>query len=109
MPYMTNDLPIDLNQLEQWETARSQRIGEFKKMYTRDTAQELIDMATQYHWLNPQITAALVLNGAGYLVPAAATHAAEKMADAGMSVTDRYRVERVARRVNDYFAKGANA
>ena len=105
MAYMTNDLPIDLGMLRDWETAREERMNGFKQMYSRDTAQELIDMATQYHWVNPQITAALVLNGAGYLMPQVGIHAAEKMAEAGLDPAERYRANRAAKKFVQYVAK----
>lgn len=91
MPFVPDELGLDVQQVEQWETARAERINTYKSMYTQDTAQKLIDMATQYHWVNPQITAALVLNGADDLMEQVGAHAAEKMADAGMSPADRWR------------------
>jgi len=95
MGFMTNDMPLKVEDVESWENARAERINTFKSMYTRDTAQRLIDAATQYHWVNPQITAALVLNGADYLLPDVANEAAEKMAQAGLSSGDRWQHQRL--------------
>lgn len=95
MAFMTNDMPLNLEDVEAWENSRAERINTYKSMYSVDTAQKLIDAATQYHWVNPQLTAALVLNGADYLLSDVATHAAEKMADAGLSPADRIRNQRL--------------
>lgn len=95
MPFITNDLPIKVEDVEAWETARTERINTYKSMYTEETATKLIEAATQYHWVNPQLTAALILNGADYLMQDAATHAAEKMAEVGMSPGDRWRGQRL--------------
>lgn len=95
MAYMPDEIGLDIDQVIEWENARTERINTFKTLYTEDTAQKLIDMATQYHWVNPQITAALVLNGAEYLMPDVGTHAAEKMAEAGLSPADRWRAAKL--------------
>lgn len=95
MPFITNDLPIKVEDVEAWESARAERINTYKTLYTQETAQKLIDAATHYHWVNPQLTAALILNGADYLMQDVATHAAEKMAEAGLSPADRWRNERL--------------
>jgi hypothetical protein len=95
MAFMTNDMPLNLEDVEAWENSRAERINTYKSMYTIDTAQKLIDAATQYHWVNPQLTAALVLNGAEYLLQDVGEHAAEKMAESGLSPADRIRNQRL--------------
>lgn len=95
MEFITNDLPIKVEDVEAWENARSERINTFKTLYSQDTAQKLIDAATHYHWVNPQLTAALILNGADYLMPEVAAVAAEKMAEAGLSPADRWKNQRL--------------
>jgi hypothetical protein len=95
MAYIPDEIGLDIDQVMQWENSRAERINTYKTMYTQETAQKLIDMATQYHWVNPQITAALVLNGADYLMQDVANHAAEKMADAGLSPADRWRAAKL--------------
>jgi hypothetical protein len=95
MPFVTNDVPLNLDDVQRWEESRTQRIETYKTLYSQDTAQKLIDAATHYHWVNPQITAALILNGADYLMPEVANHAAEKMAEAGLTPADRWRSERL--------------
>jgi hypothetical protein len=95
MPFFTNDMPIKVEDVEAWEEARGQRIETYKTMYSQDTAQKLIDAATHYHWVNPQLTAALILNGADYLMPEVADIAAEKMAEAGMAPGDRWKNQRL--------------
>ncbi len=95
MPFITNDMPTNVEDVMAWEQARGERINTYKSLYSQDTAQKLIDAATYYHWVNPQITAALVLNGADYLMADVAAHAAEKMADVGLSPNDRYKSERL--------------
>jgi hypothetical protein len=97
MPFITNDLPIKIEDVETWENARTERINTYKSLYSQETAQKLIEAATQYHWVNPQLTAALILNGADYLMGDVATHAAEKMAEAGLSPADRWRGQRLLR------------
>lgn len=94
MAFITNDLPLNLDDVQTWETSRAERINTYKSIYSQNTAQELIDAASNFHWLHPQITAALILNGANYLVQDAATIAAEKMADAGLSPSDRVTANR---------------
>lgn len=102
MGFFTEDLPIKIDDVEAWEESRSQRIETYKTLYSQDTAQKLIDAATHYHWVNPQLTAALILNGADYLLPEVATVAAEKMADAGLSPADRWKNQRL---MNAYISK----
>jgi hypothetical protein len=94
MAFITKDLLLNLDDVQTWETQRAERINTYKSIYTQNTAQELIDAASNFHWLHPQITASLILNGANYLVQDAATHAAEKMADAGLSPADRVTANR---------------
>lgn len=94
MPFITNDMPINVQDVETWEKGRSERIATYKTLYSEETAQKLIDAATHYHWVNPQLTAALILNGADYLMQDVAAHAAEKMAEAGLSPADRWRNQR---------------
>ena len=94
MAFITNDLPLKLEDVQTWEAQRAERINTYKSIYNQNTAQELIDAASNFNWLHPQITAALILNGANYLVQDAATHAAEKMADAGMAPADRVTANR---------------
>lgn len=94
MAFITNDLLLNLEDVQTWETSRAERINTYKSIYSQNTAQELIDAASNFHWLHPQITAALILNGANYLVQDAATIAAEKMADAGMAPADRVTANR---------------
>lgn len=101
MPHITNDMPTKVEDVMAWEEARSQRIETYKSLYTEDTAQKLIDAATHYHWVNPQLTAALVLNGADYLMQDVATHAAEKMAEVGISPADRWRNQRLVKAFQD--------
>lgn len=101
MPHITNDMPVNVEDVMAWEEARKSRIDNYKTLYTEDTAQRLIDAATHYHWVNPQLTAALVLNGADYLMPDVASHAAEKMAEAGLSPSDRWRNDRLVRAFQD--------
>jgi hypothetical protein len=96
MPFITNDLPIKLEDVESWEKSRGERIATYKSMYTQDTAQKLIDAATHYHWVNPQLTASLILNGADYLMKDVADIAAEKMADAGLSPADRWKNQKLS-------------
>lgn len=95
MPFITNDMPTNVDDVMAWEKSRSERINTYKILYTEDTAQKLIDAATQYHWVNPQLTASLILNGADYLMADVANHAAEKMAENGMSPADRIRNQRL--------------
>lgn len=95
MPFVTNDLPTKVEDVLAWEEARAERINTYKSLYSQDTAQKLIDAATHYHWVNPQLTAALILNGADYLMPEVADHAAEQMAQAGLSPSDRWRNQRL--------------
>ena len=94
MAFITKDLLLNLDDVQTWETRRTERINTYKSIYSQNTAQELIDAASNFSWLHPQITAALILNGANYLVQDAATIAAEKMADAGMSPADRVTANR---------------
>lgn len=101
MAFITHDLPLNLEDVQTWETQRSERINTYKSIYSQNTAQELIDAATHFHWLHPQITASLILNGANYLVQDAATHAAEKMADVGLSVGDRVTANRRLKGLTD--------
>lgn len=101
MAHITHDMPTKVEDVMAWEEARAARIANFKTLYTEDTAQRLIDAATHYHWVNPQLTAALVLNGADYLMPDVAAHAAEKMAEAGLSPADRWQNERLVRAFQD--------
>jgi hypothetical protein len=102
MPFITNDLPIKLEDVEAWENSRSERINTYKGIYSQDTAQKLIDAATHYHWVNPQLTAALILNGADYLMGEVADVAAEKMAEAGLSPADRWKNQRLT---NSFLSK----
>lgn len=105
MPYISRDPGVNVEDVLAWEEARTQRIETYKTLYTQDTAQKLIDAATQYHWVNPQLTAALILNGADYLMQDAATHAAEQMAKAGMSPGDRWKFQRLANAYVDVATK----
>jgi hypothetical protein len=107
MPFITNDMPLDVDQVMQWEKARSERIETYKTLYNEDTAQRLIDAATQYHWVNPQLTASLILNGADYLMPEVGAHAAEKMAEVGLSPADRVRNDRIMKALRSRLEGGA--
>ena len=106
MPFITNDVPLKVEDVQAWEQARSERINTYKQMYTQDHAQRLIDAATQYHWVNPQLTAAIILNNADYLMEDVAVHAAEKMAEAGLSPADRWKNQKLLKSLENLIENG---
>jgi len=95
MGYIQPQIPFDLEEILEWENQNQQRVDTYKTLYTKETAANLIDMASQFHWVNPQIIATMVLTGNQDLLPAIATQVAETMGENGLSPADRQQSERV--------------
>jgi hypothetical protein len=95
MGYVQPQIPFDLQEILEWENQNQQRVDNYKNLYTQETAATLIDMASQYSWVNPQIIATMVLTGNQDLIHPIAIQAAEKMGEAGLSPADRQQSERV--------------
>jgi hypothetical protein len=64
------------------------RMDQYKKQYGEEYAYRLGNAYAQYPWVNPQITASLVLTDNDDLMPQVAEYAAARMAQTGVTPRD---------------------
>lgn len=106
MGYIQPELTYDFEEILEWDRQNQERVDTYKTMYTQETAATLIDMASQYHWVNPQIIATMVLTGNQDLLNPIAVQAAERMGENGLSPADRTRSERILKAIVNKAERG---
>lgn len=95
MAYIRPELDLDFDEIREWDRLANERMENYKTLYTQETAASLIDMASQYHWVHPEIIATMVLTGNQDLLYPIAIQSAERMGQAGLTPDDRRKADRM--------------
>lgn len=83
------------------------RMDQYGKQYGEQYAYRLGNAYAQYPWVNPQITASLVLTDNDDLMPQVAEYAAARMAQTGVTPRDIAQKDSVGRGVQERLLKEA--